>query len=54
VVAFTELHNHRSRAVMRRLGLRFDTVIHRSGLVDGRTGIHPDAPFALYRLRTGA
>jgi RimJ/RimL family protein N-acetyltransferase len=52
VVAFTELHNHRSRAVMRRLGLRFDTVISRSGLIEGRIGIHPNAPFGLYRLPT--
>ncbi|GLI02849.1 hypothetical protein Pa4123_81270 [Phytohabitans aurantiacus] len=25
-------------------------IIRRDGLVEGRTGIHPDAPFAVYRL----
>ena len=49
VVAFTEVHNLTSRAVMRRLGLRDAGVIHREGLIEGRTGLHPDAPFALYR-----
>lgn len=50
IVAFTELHNHASQAVMRRLKLRSVGVIHRKGLVEGQPGIHPDAPFALYRL----
>ena len=49
VVAFTEVHNLASRAVMRRLGLRAAGIIHREGLLEGRTGLHPDAPFALYR-----
>ena len=49
VVAFTEVHNHASRAVMRRLGLRDAGVILREGLVEGSSGLHPDAPFALYR-----
>lgn len=49
VVAFTEVHNRASRAVMEKLGLRFTGVIRREGLVEGRPGIHPDAPFALYR-----
>ena len=49
VVAFTEVHNVASRAVMHRLGLRDAGVIHREGLVEGRTGLHPDASFALYR-----
>lgn len=49
VVAFTEVHNAASRAVMRRIGLRDVGVIHREGLVAGRPGLHPDAPFALYR-----
>ncbi len=39
VVAFTEVHNHRSRAVMGRLGFRYDKDI----AVD-------DEPFALYLL----
>ena len=49
VVSFTEVHNLPSQAVMRRLGLREAGVIHRSGLVAGRPGLQPDAPFALYR-----
>ncbi|SDS56849.1 Protein N-acetyltransferase, RimJ/RimL family [Friedmanniella luteola] len=49
VVAFTEVHNHASRAVMRRLGMRPARLIRREGLIEGRPGLHPDAPFALYR-----
>jgi RimJ/RimL family protein N-acetyltransferase len=49
VVAFTEVHNHASRAVMERLGMRPAGIILLAGLVEGRTGVHPDAPFALYR-----
>jgi RimJ/RimL family protein N-acetyltransferase len=50
VVAFTEVHNRASRAVMERLGMRLTGVIRREGLVEGRAGVHPDASFALYRL----
>ena len=50
VVAFTEVHNKASRAVMERLGMRPVGTITREGLVEGRAGVHPDAPFALYRL----
>jgi RimJ/RimL family protein N-acetyltransferase len=50
VVSFTEVHNHASQAVMRHLNLRPAGVIYRSGLVEDRAGIHPNAPFALYRL----
>ena len=49
VVAFTEVHNLASRAVMERLELRPAGVIRRAGLVEGSPGVHPDAPFALYR-----
>jgi RimJ/RimL family protein N-acetyltransferase len=49
VVAFTEVHNRASRAVMERLGLGPAGTIGREGLIEGRTGVHPDAPFALYR-----
>ena len=56
VVAFTEVHNTRSRAVMERLGMVYDHEIRRPGLVAGREGVHDDAPFALYAadLRPGA
>lgn len=49
IVAFTEVHNHASRAVMQRLGLRPAGVLRREGLIEGKSGLHPDAPFALYR-----
>jgi RimJ/RimL family protein N-acetyltransferase len=49
VVAFTEIHNRASRAVMERLGLRPAGIIGRDGRIEGRTGVHPDALFALYR-----
>ncbi|GAA0924314.1 GNAT family N-acetyltransferase [Virgisporangium aurantiacum] len=50
VVAFTEVHNRASRAVMERLGMRAAGIIRREGLIEGMTGVRPDAPFALYRL----
>ncbi len=50
IVAFTEVHNHRSQAVMRRLQMRPVGEIRREGLVEGQPGIHSDARFALYRL----
>lgn len=48
VVAFTETHNARSRAVMTRLGMTYLREIRRPGLFPGRAGVHDDAPFALY------
>jgi len=50
IVAFTELHNHASQAVMRRLGMRPAGTLSRPGLILGRPGMHPEAPFTLYRL----
>jgi len=50
VVAYTEVHNHASRAVMGRLEMRHVATIRREGLIEGRSGLHPDAPFSLYRL----
>lgn len=50
VISYTEVHNRASRAVMERLGLSFDKIIHATGLVEGRDGVHDDAPFALYRI----
>ncbi|MHA6625676.1 GNAT family N-acetyltransferase [Pseudonocardia sichuanensis] len=56
VVAFTEVHNTRSRAVMERLGMVYTREIRRPGLIAGKEGVHDDAPFALYAadLRPGA
>jgi RimJ/RimL family protein N-acetyltransferase len=50
VVAFTEVHNRRSRAVMERLGMSYRGQIRRPGLVEGVDGVVDDAPFALYAL----
>lgn len=50
IVAFTEVHNRASRAVMERLGMRPAGSLRREGLVEGRTGSQPDAHFAPYRL----
>jgi RimJ/RimL family protein N-acetyltransferase len=54
VVAFTERHNRRSRAVMERLGMRPAGELRARGLVEGRAGVHEEAPFSLYvRARGG-
>ena len=50
VVAFTEVHNTRSRAVMKRLGMRYERRILRPGFVAGSDVMHEAAPFALYRI----
>ena len=50
VVAFTEVHNVRSRVVMERLGMRYVGRILRPGLIAGSAGVHEAAPFALYRI----
>jgi RimJ/RimL family protein N-acetyltransferase len=51
VVAFTERHNRRSRAVMERLGMAYVGEVLAPGLVEGRPGVHDHAPFALYLRR---
>jgi RimJ/RimL family protein N-acetyltransferase len=48
VVAFTERHNRRSRAVMERLGMRYLCEFPARGLLEGHSGVHDGAPFALY------
>jgi hypothetical protein len=54
VVAFTEVHNVRSRAVMERLGMRYVRQILRPGLIAGSSEMHKDAPFVLYRITRAA
>ena len=54
VVAFTEVHNARSRAVMERLGMRYVRRILRPGLIAGSAAVHKEAPFALYRITRAA
>jgi len=48
VVAFTEVHNVASRAVMEKLGMTYVRELHRPGLVAGSDVVQEDAPFALY------
>jgi len=50
IVAFTEVHNDPSQAVMRRLEMQPVGEIRREGLVEGELGIHPDARCAHNRL----
>lgn len=54
VVAFTERHNQRSRTVMARLGMSYAGQILRPGLVEGRAGVHDEAPFALHVVHRAA
>jgi len=54
VVAFTERHNVRSRAVMERLGMEYAGEVLRPGLLEGHDGVHEAAPFALYVRRPEA
>ncbi len=51
VVAFTEVHNAASRAVMSRLGMEYEGEIRLPGLIAGSPVVQDDAPFALYRIR---
>jgi RimJ/RimL family protein N-acetyltransferase len=50
VIAFTEVHNRQSQAVMERLGMSYRAEIRHPGLIEGVDGIVDDAPFALYVL----
>ncbi len=50
IVAYTEVHNHASRAVMERLDMTFVKTILAPGLVAGSNEVLDDAPFALYRI----
>jgi len=53
VIAFTEVHNLRSRAVMQRLGMTNAHEFHSPGLMPGSEDIHDDALFALYETTRG-
>jgi len=48
VVSCTVRHNVRSRAVMERIGMRYAGEIRSRGVIEGRDGVHDDAPFAVY------
>jgi RimJ/RimL family protein N-acetyltransferase len=48
VVAFTECHNLRSRAVMERIGIDYAGKFVSTGLIGGQPGVHDSAPFRLY------
>jgi RimJ/RimL family protein N-acetyltransferase len=48
VIAFTERHNTRSRAVMERLGMDYVGEFPGEGRVEGMNGVHEDAALALY------
>src|SRR5439155_16075412 len=50
VFAFTEVHNHRSRAVMERLGMTYVRDILWRGFAEGVEGVQDQVPFALYRI----
>ena len=53
VVAYTDEHNHASRAVMNRLGMEVMTLIQHH-LVEGHGGTRDNAPLALYGRRLTA
>ena len=48
VVAFTEVHNWASRAVMDKLGMKFLREFRARGLIEGDTQIRENVPFVLY------
>jgi RimJ/RimL family protein N-acetyltransferase len=48
VISFTEVHNASSRRVMERLGMRLAGQIRARGLIEGKSGEHDQARFAVY------
>ncbi len=50
IVAYTEVHNLASRAVVERLDMAFVKIMAAPGLIKGSDKVHDDAPFALYRI----
>lgn len=48
VVSCTARHNHRSRSVMERIGMRYVGEILSRGTVAGEAEVRDDAPFAVY------
>ena len=50
VISFTERHNAASRKVIERLGMRLAGEITARGLIEGESGEHDNAPFALYAI----
>jgi RimJ/RimL family protein N-acetyltransferase len=53
VISFTERHNWASRKVMERLGMHLSGEIRTRGLIEGKSGEHDAAPFALYAIGVG-
>jgi RimJ/RimL family protein N-acetyltransferase len=54
VISFTERHNLASRNVMERLGMQLAGEISARGLIEGMSGEHDNAPFALYAIERAA
>jgi RimJ/RimL family protein N-acetyltransferase len=54
VVAFTERVNQRSRAVMERIGMDYVGEFLGEGFIEGKSGVHADAPFVLYSTTRSA
>jgi RimJ/RimL family protein N-acetyltransferase len=48
VIAFTEIHNRASRAVMERLEMDYAGEVLHGGLIEGLEGLQDNAPFAVY------
>ena len=48
VIAFTEIHNRASRAVMERLEMDYVGQVRHGGLIEALDGLQDTAPFAVY------